>query len=242
MRQRPYRPKPWQQLNIAGNKYGSFTVLKMLPITGKKTDWLCRCDCGKEVVKVGSELRRKKRPLFGCGMECPFTKEAQSKPKTHGMSKHPAHCCWAAMKARCSNPKHKAWHNYGGRGISVCGEWEDSFEQFWVDMGSTYQKGLDIDREDNNGNYTPKNCRWVTRRKNTRNRRVTIRLPGFPPDFWDVALAKGIKRSTLYYRIKAGLSWEQIINTPLDFRNKFTTSEIVVRGTDLQLEAELDTY
>lgn len=159
------------------------------------------------------------------------------------MTQHPAYHVWRAMIDRCRLPQHPAWHNYGGHGISVCKRWVSSFQNFWDDMGPTYQEKLDIDREDNNGNYTPKNCRWVTRRKNTRNRRKTLRLPGFPPDFWDIALAKGIKRSTLYYRIKAGLSWEQIINTPLDFRNKFTTSEIVVRGTGSQLEVDpLDEY
>ena len=83
---------------------------------------------------------------------------------------------WKAMKQRCFNSKCNAYHNYGGRGITVCNDWM-RFEPFceWA-LSSGYQRGLDLDRADNSGNYTPENCRWVSRRENVNNRRKTIFL------------------------------------------------------------------
>lgn len=77
---------------------------------------------------------------------------------------------WRSMKARCLRPSHKAYPQYGGRGISVCPQWLNNFDVFLADMGPRPDK-LDLDRKDNNGNYTPDNCRWVTRTINNRNKR-----------------------------------------------------------------------
>ena len=83
---------------------------------------------------------------------------------------------WKAMKQRCLNPKCHAYKNYGARGITVCEEWM-KFEPFceWA-LSNGYVRGLDLDRKDNSGNYTPENCRWVSRRENVNNRRKTIYL------------------------------------------------------------------
>lgn len=84
--------------------------------------------------------------------------------------------CWEAIRQRCNNPNAQAYHNYGGRGITYCDEWE-KFKPFceWA-LAHGWKKCLDIDRIDNDGNYTPGNCRWVTRRENVNNRRKTIHL------------------------------------------------------------------
>ncbi|WP_375292183.1 hypothetical protein [Sphingomonas melonis] len=77
---------------------------------------------------------------------------------------------WKAMRHRCSNPESADYDNYGGRGITVCDRWENSFEAFFADMGSRPFAEAQIDREDNDGNYEPDNCRWVTAQVNVNNR------------------------------------------------------------------------
>lgn len=84
--------------------------------------------------------------------------------------------CWKAIKQRCLNPNCSAYHNYGGRGITVCDEWLE-FEPFlaWA-LNAGWEKGLDLDRIDNDGGYSPDNCRYVTRSDNINNRRVSVQL------------------------------------------------------------------
>lgn len=91
--------------------------------------------------------------------------------KSHGMSKLRVYKTWESMKARCFNSHNVRYSRYGGRGIIVCQEWKDSFIAFkaWADV-SGYTETLQIDRIDNNGNYCPENCRWVTHTQNNRNR------------------------------------------------------------------------
>jgi hypothetical protein len=86
------------------------------------------------------------------------------------MSKTREYRTWAGMIYRCTNPKNKSWSYYGGRGISVCDKWADSFDEFYKDMGNK-PKGLSIDRINNDGNYEPGNCRWATRKEQVDNQR-----------------------------------------------------------------------
>lgn len=83
---------------------------------------------------------------------------------------------WHEMNRRCASEKHTHYKNYGGRGIKVCERWMNSFDNFYEDMQSTWEQGLQLDREDNNGNYEPTNCRWVTRSQNTKNRRNSSKI------------------------------------------------------------------
>jgi hypothetical protein len=129
------------------------------------------------------------------------------------------------MLARCSRPTHAAFKNYGGRGISVCPEWAESFEAFWADMGPTYKPGLTLDREDNDGNYTPTNCRWATHTTQARNRRRSrvVQTPWGEMSTAELSERTGLGMSTIYYRLARNVTPEQLVAEP-DVSRRFMTS------------------
>jgi len=135
--------------------------------------------------------------------------------RTHGMSKHPAYAVWRSMLDRCRLPTHQAWANYGGRGITVCSEWQ-SFETFWADMGPTYRRGLTLERKDNEGGYSAVNCEWATYRKQMNNKRgnVWIETPLGVMTVAEASRLSGIGHTTLLYRIAHGVSLSTILSTP----------------------------
>ena len=120
------------------------------------------------------------------------------------------------MKRRCNNPKNKRYKVYGGRGIKVCAEWEDSFENFceWA-LNSGYSDDLTIDRIDNDKGYSPDNCRWATAAEQNRNysRNHMITYNGKTQCLADWADEYGIGRSTIIQRIKRGWPLEKLFDT-----------------------------
>ncbi len=95
------------------------------------------------------------------------------KTEKHGMCGTPTYKAWARMIQRCNNPNVPSYHYYGGRGIKVCDRWQKSFTAFYEDMG-VRPEGLELDRINNNGNYEPSNCRWITHAENNRNKSNTV--------------------------------------------------------------------
>lgn len=147
--------------DIAGQTFGCLTAIADAGTTGQKRLWRFRCVCGREVIRVP------RKHLASCGCK---THELRSKPRSHGMSYHPAYWVWRSMIDRCRLPTHQAWKNYGGRGIRVCKHWQ-KFENFWTDMKTTYQKGLTLERKKNDGMYCKSNCVWTTYATQANNRR-----------------------------------------------------------------------
>jgi hypothetical protein len=102
----------------------------------------------------------------------------------HGMSKHPAYKSWVNMRLRCNVPTTTQYKDYGGRGIKVCPEWQKSFLSFYEDMGDP-PEGFTLDRVDNDEDYSPDNCRWVSRLQQNQNRRLRCtNKSGIPGVFW----------------------------------------------------------
>jgi hypothetical protein len=125
-----------------------------------------------------------------------------------------AYSVWAQMKARCNNPKHPSFKNYGGRGIKVL--W-DSFESFYQDMGNP-PVGLWIERKDNNGNYCKDNCRWATPAEQLRNKRGNrvLTVQGTTGCMVDLCELFGIKIATAYQRFSKGWSVEEVFLKPVE--------------------------
>lgn len=113
------------------------------------------------------------------------------------------------MKQRCSNPNHVGYKNWGGRGIKVCKKWE-KFENFFNDMAPSYQKGLSLDRIDNNKNYTPRNCKWSTPTEQVRNRRNSA-----PAELIKQLEVKGLTYNHYKNRLHKGWSEQQAKEIPL---------------------------
>lgn len=208
------------KLNLVGCVYGNLRVIKEAHSVKGKTRWVCKCKCGTVSIKATSDLRRKRRIVAGCSIKCPMVGERISLlGRTHGMSKHLGFYSYRNMLSRCYNPKNCKWERYGGRGISVCDQWRHSFENFWMDMGTTWKQGLTIHRKNNDGNYSKTNCCWATYKTQALNRCNSISVEDAPIDFREEAIKRGVKISTFYWRVKNGRNWAQVLGKPYQFRN-----------------------
>lgn len=190
--------------DLTGQKFGRLTVLYKLNNYNKKRPyWLCVCECGNFKEVKGTDLLR--GHMKSCG--CLVHKHNLTGCKLHGV--------WFGIKSRCYNKNNQAYKNYGGRGIAVCNEWKDDFQAFYDwSMMNGYKEGLQIDRINNNGNYEPNNCRWVTNKVNCNNRRsnryFTIDNVTHTIHEWCDIL--NINYKTLYSRLCRGSTIREALN------------------------------
>ena len=196
--------------DITGLKVGLLTVVAKDSVYGRgHLKWLCQCACGNTTIVPASRLCQKGRPTRSCGC---LNSYRSTKNITHAMTKTPQYQVWRNLRSRCSDPSHPQFHHYGGRGISVCSRWSSSFEAFWADMKAEYKSGLYLDRIDNNGDYTPGNCRWVIPRVSTENRRnaILVIFEGEVMNLSEAARRVGADYSFLRQRFKRGVPEDQM--------------------------------
>ena len=137
--------------------------------------------------------------------------------KTHGMTKTPEYQAWLDMKARCCNPNYQHYSHYGGRGIGVCDRWKNSFQNFFLDMGSRPTAKHSLDRIDNDGDYCPENCRWATKAEQqnnkSTNRLITIGCVTLTIAQWTKEM--GFDKTVIYNRLNSGWSEFAAVMTPV---------------------------
>lgn len=204
------KKKTHQYIDHSGQRFGRWLVLKYARTVKKTAFFLCRCDCGKEVEVRGDNLRRGRSISCGCYRRDITPTTA---PYKHGLSNTPEHSAWHGMIRRCYNPSFKHYKNYGGRGITVCDRWKNSYEAFWADMGPRPSPKHSLDRIDNNGNYEPQNCRWVTHEVQCRNTRRNrwLEYNGERRTLADWADHLKIKPQTLHNRLANNWTLDRLI-------------------------------
>jgi hypothetical protein len=156
--------------DMTGTRAGRLLAVAVAGRTGRgDLVWECACECGGRAVVRGTRLRS--GGTLSCG--CLQRERSRAAATIHGRSESAEYRSWVSMIARCENPKYHHFHGYGGRGITICPEWRESFAVFLRDMGRR-PPGTSLDRINNDKGYGPENCRWATRVEQSRNRSFVV--------------------------------------------------------------------
>lgn len=156
--------------DLTGRRFGRYVVVRRVTGSGSLLRWLCRCDCGTEKEVLGCHLRSGR--IVSCG--CWAADKARGRAR-HGLSNSATYRAWRSMLSRCFRENDTHYKHYGARGITVCNNWRHSFDAFLADMGQC-PPGLSLERDNNDGNYQPGNCRWATKVDQANNKRSNIRV------------------------------------------------------------------
>jgi hypothetical protein len=154
--------------DLTGQRFGSLVAISILPPSGSAHRvWFCLCDCGQTKESYSHRLK------IGSNTSCGCQRYAGKGNKKHGLRKTREYESWAAAKSRCFNDTSKRYKDYGGRGITMSPLWKDDFAKFYADMGPR-PDGTSLDRENNDDNYEPGNCRWATPIEQANNKRNNV--------------------------------------------------------------------
>ena len=202
-----------RKIDLTNKRFGRLLVLRQCS-TGdfsKSIWWETLCDCGRSHRVSGVRLRNGQCTSCGCYQR----EQARKNNITHGMTDSPLYRVWHTMRSRCTNHKVHSYKHYGGRGIRVCKRWQ-KFQNFYNDVHKGYKPGLQLDRINNDGHYEPGNVRWVTAKRNARNKRNNTRITfnGETKTLPEWAELTGIKKATLANRIHSGWDLERVFNEP----------------------------
>lgn len=194
-------------VDLSGEKFGRLTVTSMYTVGPGKKHWSCICDCGETTVVASTHLIGGKTSSCGC-LRRDLLRNSRTK---HGFSETKTYATWCRMRDRCLNQNNPKFQRYGGRGISVCSRW-DVFDNFLFDMGEKPER-MSIGRIDNDGNYTPENCRWESDTQQSRNKSTTRNIThnGCTKTMTDWATLFDIPVATLFNRLEKGISMSEAL-------------------------------
>lgn len=194
--------------NLVGKRFGKLVVLKELPIRNEygRVIWECLCDCGKKFNTSTPNLVSKRTNSCGC--------LKGENAKTHGLTRTKIYKEYYHIKKRCYNKNSDRYKWYGGRGITMCEDWKNNFMNFynWA-MSNGYKEDLTIERIDFNGNYEPKNCKWIPMSEQAKNRRGNVFYKGKCIAEWLRELKVEKKKEWQIYKNIRKYGAEQIIKS-----------------------------
>lgn len=202
----------WQEM--IGKRYGKLVVIKD---AGRTENYarklLCRCDCGNEVVVFASNLKRNHTTSCGCVKREIIKAGAHT---VHGGCGSRLYNIWKGMRRRCQDTKAVNYERYGGRGISVCKEWDENYSNFreWS-LKNGYDDDKSIDRIDNDKGYGPDNCKWSTVKEQANNRRSNhmLEVNGETHTIAEWSDITGLSQATILQRIRHGFDNEDVLLT-----------------------------
>lgn len=194
---------------LPGERYGRLVVISVIDSKARK----CLCDCGTESIVLRCNLKTGNTQSCGCLRREIEPVASLTHGQTRGKKWSGTYTAYHGMIQRCCNPKNSRWGDYGGRGITVCPEWAESFEVFLADMGER-PDGFSIDRIDNNGAYCKANCAWASITQQARNRRNNRLLTynNKTQTLAEWAEETAIPYFTLHVRLRRGWSMERALS------------------------------
>lgn len=201
-----------QAKKLQGRVFGELTVREYAGTNRhNQALWLCDCSCGNVKTVVAQSL------LNEASRSCGAAIHRAGFSATHGLSKTLIYGVWNTMKQRCSNPNVASYKDYGGRGIKVCKRWADSFEAFFDDMGDRPSPQHSIERRNNEGDYTPRNCFWATRRAQVTNKRNNRMLTanGETLHMAEWARRLGCNPAAIIARLNTGMDEAEAVTKPI---------------------------
>ena len=215
-----------RKLSLLNQRFGRLVVIELDNNKKEKVMWKCKCDCGNITYVSTSNLRAGR--IKSCG--CLKLERLLERSTTHNQRHTYLYEVWKSLRQRCNNPKNSSYHNYGGRGIKVCDEWNNSFQAFYdwsysngysIENQKDEVHKLTLDRIDVNGNYEPSNCRWVDRKTQARNTRLCklITYNGETRCLSEWCEILNLKYPTISNRFRYGWTPERAFETPIKKTN-----------------------
>ena len=198
------------RIDVLGQRFGKLVVVGEAPPLNRHRRVRCLCDCGSYAVSRPDSLRKGKTSSCGCN-QAEHARRLGYANKKHGKSFTPIHSKWVNIHQRCENTRDPQYPDYGGRGIFVCERWK-SFDNFYRDLGDP-PPGMSLDRINNDGPYSPENCRWATPSMQNSNKRPSrkrdTKIFGVDRRVWAKAL--GLRSATVHFRMRRGWSAERAL-------------------------------